>query len=226
VREACLDLQDRYGQNVCFLLWAVWAEMADPSRLAAAATTARAWDETVLSPLRDVRRGLKPAVPAIEDGARETLRREVKAAELRAEQVLLETLEAMTGARRGGVSALQALYAAAAAWGGSPTEDAVATLADALDLGLIGGGEDQHDDGRARRSHGRMDDDAADLEQGLRTRLALLIQEHADMDAAIQALAMSPLPDIQVVGRLKRKKLALKDEIVRIQDQLTPDIIA
>jgi hypothetical protein len=28
------------------------------------------------------------------------------------------------------------------------------------------------------------------------------------------------------IARLKRRKLALKDEIVRLEDQLTPDIIA
>ena len=34
------------------------------------------------------------------------------------------------------------------------------------------------------------------------------------------------MPDMLVIGRLKRKKLALKDEIQRIKDQMTPDIIA
>ncbi|MDP3173078.1 MAG: DUF465 domain-containing protein [Phenylobacterium sp.] len=52
------------------------------------------------------------------------------------------------------------------------------------------------------------------------------MQEHADLDAAAQSLSAIPLPDLLVIGRLKRKKLALKDEIARIQDQLTPDIIA
>jgi hypothetical protein len=42
----------------------------------------------------------------------------------------------------------------------------------------------------------------------------------------VQAIALSPLPDMLLIGRLKRKKLALKDEITRIEDQLTPDIIA
>ena len=46
------------------------------------------------------------------------------------------------------------------------------------------------------------------------------------LDAAIQAVAMSPLPDMMLIGRLKRKKLALKDEIARLEDMLTPDIIA
>jgi hypothetical protein len=63
-------------------------------------------------------------------------------------------------------------------------------------------------------------------EEALLARLSELQQDHADFDAAIQALALSPLPDMMLIGRLKRKKLALKDEISRVQDHLTPDIIA
>ncbi len=71
-----------------------------------------------------------------------------------------------------------------------------------------------------------MNDDADPEEQQLRARLVELKQEHADLDAALQAVALSPLPDMLLIGRLKRKKLGLKDEITRIEDQLTPDIIA
>lgn len=63
-------------------------------------------------------------------------------------------------------------------------------------------------------------------EEALHARLKELRQDHADFDAAIQALAAAPLPDLIVIGRLKRKKLAIKDEIARIEDYLTPDIIA
>jgi hypothetical protein len=69
-------------------------------------------------------------------------------------------------------------------------------------------------------------DDADISEEALRARLAELRQEHADLDAAIQAVALSPLPDMMLIGRLKRKKLSLKDEIARIEDILTPDILA
>lgn len=69
------------------------------------------------------------------------------------------------------------------------------------------------------------DMDALD-EDALRARLAELRQDHADLDAAVNAIAVSPLPDMLLIGRLKRKKLALKDEISRIEAQLTPDIIA
>jgi len=57
-------------------------------------------------------------------------------------------------------------------------------------------------------------------------RLAELEQEHHDLDAAISALEILPLPDQLMIARLKRKKLALKDEIIRIRDRVLPDIIA
>lgn len=63
-------------------------------------------------------------------------------------------------------------------------------------------------------------------DEALEARLAEVRQDHADLDAAIHALAATPVPDLIVIGRLKRKKLALKDEIARIEDFLNPDIIA
>jgi hypothetical protein len=63
-------------------------------------------------------------------------------------------------------------------------------------------------------------------EQALRIKLAELRQDRADLDAAVQAISVSPLPDMMLIGRLKRKKLALKDEIARLEAMLTPDIIA
>jgi hypothetical protein len=63
-------------------------------------------------------------------------------------------------------------------------------------------------------------------ERELREQLARLQQEHRDLDAAIAALAMSPGSDVIQVQRLKKRKLVLRDKIRRIEDQLTPDIIA
>jgi hypothetical protein len=63
-------------------------------------------------------------------------------------------------------------------------------------------------------------------ESELRAQLARLMQEHRDLDAAIEALQMTPSSDIIQVQRLKKRKLALKDRISFIEDQLTPDIIA
>ena len=63
-------------------------------------------------------------------------------------------------------------------------------------------------------------------ERALREQLARLQQEHRDLDAAIAALALSPGSDLIQVQRLKKRKLVLRDKIRRIDDQLTPDIIA
>ena len=130
--EATLVLQDSHGQNTSFLLWAVWAEGPDAQALARAAAVARAWDATVLVPIRQVRRALKASMPPVDDGAREGLREDVKAAELRAERVLMETLEAIAPASSGGQGALAALKAASAAWGEPAPDDALALLARAL----------------------------------------------------------------------------------------------
>ncbi len=70
-----------------------------------------------------------------------------------------------------------------------------------------------------------MTGDAAN-DEGLHTRIALLRQEHEDLDAAIEALAGKPNPDQLQLARLKKKKLALRDEIARLSEQITPDIIA
>ncbi|MDP2732077.1 MAG: DUF465 domain-containing protein [Hoeflea sp.] len=63
-------------------------------------------------------------------------------------------------------------------------------------------------------------------EQDLRAELAKLKEEHRDLDTAIDALENSPSRDNLQIKRLKKKKLALKDRIAQIEDQLLPDIIA
>ena len=131
VPEACLVLQDSYGQNTSFLLWAVWAETADADLLARAADVAHRWEAVALAPIRAVRRGLKPAFPGVADAAREDLREDVKAVELRCERLLMEALEGMTEGR-GGAHALSALEAASKAWGKPAPDDALAALAAAL----------------------------------------------------------------------------------------------
>ena len=63
-------------------------------------------------------------------------------------------------------------------------------------------------------------------EREFRAQLARLQQEHRDLDAAIEALQVSPGSDLLQVQRLKKRKLHLRDRITYIEDQLTPDIIA
>ena len=73
-----------------------------------------------------------------------------------------------------------------------------------------------------------MNDDEpySEEEREIRDRVALLREEHADLDASIEALGHMPIPDQLTIARLKRKKLALRDEITRLEDRILPDIIA
>jgi len=63
-------------------------------------------------------------------------------------------------------------------------------------------------------------------DEGLRAKLLELKTEHRDLDDAIMALRMHTAVDQLQVARLKRKKLGLKDQIILLEDQLLPDIIA
>lgn len=70
------------------------------------------------------------------------------------------------------------------------------------------------------------DDFLTEDEQVLHARLNALRQEHTDLDASIEALGHMPVPDQLMIARLKRKKLILRDEIVKIEARILPDIIA
>lgn len=62
--------------------------------------------------------------------------------------------------------------------------------------------------------------------QALADELALRRQEHRDLDDAILALESLGAPDMLQIQRLKKRKLVIKDDIMRLSAQLTPDIIA
>ena len=74
-----------------------------------------------------------------------------------------------------------------------------------------------------------MNDDQpflTDDEIALHAEVKLLRLEHADLEASIEALSHMPIPDQLLIARLKRKKLLLRDEIVKIESRILPDIIA
>ncbi|HML43636.1 MAG: DUF465 domain-containing protein [Hyphomicrobium zavarzinii] len=60
----------------------------------------------------------------------------------------------------------------------------------------------------------------------LREELVKLRSEHRLLDDEILALETGGAADQLTIRRLKKKKLALKDQITKIEDQLLPDIIA
>jgi hypothetical protein len=59
----------------------------------------------------------------------------------------------------------------------------------------------------------------------IRLEFARLKQEHADFDAAINAMMAMGCDPLQV-QRMKKKKLALKDRLLKLEDRIIPDIIA
>jgi uncharacterized protein (TIGR02444 family) len=122
VAEACLELQDRCGQNVPLLLWAAWTAKTGrtlgASDVEAAVDLARAWTEAAVGPLRAVRRTLKTPPADLDRAAAEAVRDAVKAVELAAEFRLLDGLEAQSPQPgRSAAPPLEALIAVARAWG-------------------------------------------------------------------------------------------------------------
>src|SRR5579862_5973849 len=68
---------------------------------------------------------------------------------------------------------------------------------------------------------------AMDLDvEALKAKLAALMVEHRDLDDVIARIAeRAPFDQLQL-QRLKKRKLALKDQISKIESELLPDIIA
>ena len=94
VPAACLDLQDRCGQDVNVLLFAAWAGLACGARLSADElaridATVAPWRSEVVRPLRAVRRRVK--------GEDQGLYDRLKSSELAAERVQQDRLFAASG---------------------------------------------------------------------------------------------------------------------------------
>ena len=65
-----------------------------------------------------------------------------------------------------------------------------------------------------------------DQEQAeLRMRAAKLRQDHEDFDVAISAMETQGCDALRI-QRMKKKKLAIKDQLSKVEDQIIPDIIA
>ncbi len=68
-----------------------------------------------------------------------------------------------------------------------------------------------------------MDDPAIET---IRRQIAELQSEHRDLDEVITRMMESSPVDMLQIQRLKKRKLALKDQIARLESRLLPDIIA
>jgi len=73
-----------------------------------------------------------------------------------------------------------------------------------------------------------MDKELTEEERAaLVAQIERLREEHRDLDAAIEALSgAGQAADRLQLQRLKKRKLILRDKLVLLEDQLTPDIIA
>jgi len=69
-------------------------------------------------------------------------------------------------------------------------------------------------------------DAMSDQEQAeIRLEFARMKQDHADFDAAINAMIATGCDPLQI-QRMKKKKLHLKDRLLQLSDKVVPDIIA
>ncbi len=60
----------------------------------------------------------------------------------------------------------------------------------------------------------------------IKAKIEELRSEHRDLDEVIDRLVEKPPFDQLQLQRLKKRKLGLKDQIIRLESQLIPDIIA
>lgn len=59
----------------------------------------------------------------------------------------------------------------------------------------------------------------------VRLAVARLRQDHADFDAAIEAMIQVGCDQIRI-QRMKKKKLVIRDKLSQLEDKIIPDIIA
>ena len=72
------------------------------------------------------------------------------------------------------------------------------------------------------------DMDAPDMlsEEDMASLLERLKTEHRAIDREIKAMIETGVMDMLKIKRMKKIKLAMKDKIIFIENQITPDIIA
>ena len=118
VAAECLALQDACNIDVNALLFCAWLGadkrlILTEQNLAAIDTQVRRWHETVVRPLRAVRQAMKPMAEMADDAVT-TLRKDIAASELRAEQIEQAILFAAAAKISDGANAAKAEQAVAA----------------------------------------------------------------------------------------------------------------
>ena len=59
-----------------------------------------------------------------------------------------------------------------------------------------------------------------------RAEVAALRRQHQALDDTVRAMESLPSPDQLQIIRVKKRKLALRDRIMELEDRITPDLIA
>ncbi|MEQ8444005.1 MAG: DUF465 domain-containing protein [Alphaproteobacteria bacterium] len=65
-----------------------------------------------------------------------------------------------------------------------------------------------------------------ELEREIQDKIAALSEEHRDLDQMIARVSETAPFDQLQIQRMKKRKLAIKDQLSRLNAQLVPDIIA
>ena len=81
----------------------------------------------------------------------------------------------------------------------------------------------QQGDERPKKETPANQDNSAEI---LKAKLEILLSEHRDLDDVIARLTETGVTNQLQMQRLKKRKLALKDEIARLHALVLPDIIA
>tara|TARA_Y100000766_G_C18685832_1_gene497012 strand:- start:116 stop:340 length:225 start_codon:yes stop_codon:yes gene_type:complete len=68
--------------------------------------------------------------------------------------------------------------------------------------------------------------DNVETQEQILRQIAMMESEHSDLDAVIERLGEDLPFDQLKLQRLKKRKLALKDEVTKLRSRVLPDIIA
>ena len=104
IKTACLTLQDEAAADVCVLLAVVWlgkkGKQLTGAETALLVSTIEVWQQKMTLPLRQLRKQIKSFIEADYSLDAEPIYQQIKAAELQAERVTLEKLQALIDAQR------------------------------------------------------------------------------------------------------------------------------
>lgn len=104
IKSACLQLQDTMGADVCLLLTVVWlgknGRQLTLAEIALLVSTVELWQQKMTLPLRRLRKEVRQLIDSEPSLNAKPVYQQIKAAELEAERVSLQQLQAFTDTQR------------------------------------------------------------------------------------------------------------------------------